>query len=666
MKKFASIIMSFVLVVSTFTITTTTVSAGETLNVTSETELKAALNKQTPVEAINITESFTISDDCTIQLDPTHINNYHSTVLTILEGVTLTIDNGGKLGSFWPSYEGDGETSPLPNSKVINNGTVVIKAGGATEADFDTNNGDILVKDGGKAVCCNNNNGSVTVEDGGSYITTQGREVVNHGSISIHEGGLMQSRFGSSIINDNDGIIQMNGKFYCGCMGMNGEDICWFDNEGTITGNGDMILYEASHDERPVSNMDDLIAQVMTRLGQETRFENWEDINIYKQITVSNLQQLKTATSGSRTVAGEKVNGDMDTLIELDANITIPKGESIGTMAQITVPEGITLTVNSGAELECGIENYGLVDVKSSGLLATTMGGNINNYNKIVVAKDATIKSQMGGRIMNFEEADLVMNGSLYCGYFNEDGNDDCWFANFGDVCGEGKIYFYVATTGDIVPSEQWKSGPEMILEQLDSVAERATNCIQLSHRWGPWTQTKVAGCEAGEAKATCEVCGAIKTKEIHGKGHTSDKGTVTKKATYTQTGVKTYRCTVCGKVLKTESIAKLKKKKNTLFAKGKTVKVSYTKLEKKKQTISRKKAISVSKAKGTVTYKLSSAGKGKKSFKMDFSVGRTGKITISKGLKPGSYTLKIKITATGNTTYKSGSKTVSVLIKVK
>ena len=53
---------------------------------------------------------------------------------------------------------------------------------------------------------------------------------------------------------------------------------------------------------------------------------------------------------------------------------------------------------------------------------------------------------------------------------------------------------------------------------------------------------------------ATCTVCGASEGEAL---GHTSDAGTVTKKATCKATGVRTYKCTVCGEILKTETIAK-------------------------------------------------------------------------------------------------------------
>lgn len=98
----------------------------------------------------------------------------------------------------------------------------------------------------------------------------------------------------------------------------------------------------------------------------------------------------------------------------------------------------------------------------------------------------------------------------------------------------------------------------------------------------------------------------------------------------------------------------------NTLTAKAKKPTVKYSKLKKKNQTIARKNAITVSKAVGKVTYAKSSGNK-------KITVNKkTGKITVKKGLKKGTYKVKIKVKAAGNSTYKAKTKTVTVSIKVK
>ena len=125
-------------------------------------------------------------------------------------------------------------------------------------------------------------------------------------------------------------------------------------------------------------------------------------------------------------------------------------------------------------------------------------------------------------------------------------------------------------------------------------------------HKWNDGEITKEATCiEPGVEVYTCENCGETKTREIAIKGHaivvtgevpatcteegyTSEKycsrcgeifeektiipalghkpdnGTITVQPTETKAGIKTYKCTVCGKVLKEESIPATGKKDNT------------------------------------------------------------------------------------------------------
>ena len=44
----------------------------------------------------------------------------------------------------------------------------------------------------------------------------------------------------------------------------------------------------------------------------------------------------------------------------------------------------------------------------------------------------------------------------------------------------------------------------------------------------------------------------------------------------------------------------------------------------------------------------------------------KTGKVTVKKGLKKGTYKVKIRVRAAGNATYKAGARTVTIKIKIK
>lgn len=80
-------------------------------------------------------------------------------------------------------------------------------------------------------------------------------------------------------------------------------------------------------------------------------------------------------------------------------------------------------------------------------------------------------------------------------------------------------------------------------------------------HNWSSkWSKDETAHWHA----CTAEGCMITDKKQMDGYAkHTFDKGTVTKKATYTATGKKTYTCTVCG-YKKVVPIAKLKCTKHT------------------------------------------------------------------------------------------------------
>ena len=111
-----------------------------------------------------------------------------------------------------------------------------------------------------------------------------------------------------------------------------------------------------------------------------------------------------------------------------------------------------------------------------------------------------------------------------------------------------------------------------------------------------------------------------------------------------------------------------IKKGLNALSLQGKTAKIKYSRLKKKKQSLAPEKAISFqNKGDGKLTYRLSSARKGKKSFKKYFAVNpKTGKITIKKGLKKGVYKVAIMVSSKETASYLAGSEKVIVKIRVK
>ena len=106
-----------------------------------------------------------------------------------------------------------------------------------------------------------------------------------------------------------------------------------------------------------------------------------------------------------------------------------------------------------------------------------------------------------------------------------------------------------------------------------------------------------------------------------------------------------------------------IKKGPNTMTAKGKTVSVKYSKLKKKAQTVPVKKAFTISKPVGKVTYKVT---KYDKKAKKKITVSSAGKVTVKKGLKKGKYILKVKVTAAGSKNRLKTTKNVTLTVRVK
>lgn len=98
----------------------------------------------------------------------------------------------------------------------------------------------------------------------------------------------------------------------------------------------------------------------------------------------------------------------------------------------------------------------------------------------------------------------------------------------------------------------------------------------------------------------------------------------------------------------------------NTVKVKAKTATVKYAKVKKKVQTLKASKVVTVKSAKGTVTY---AKAKGNKKITVN---KKTGKVTVKKGLKKGTYSVKVKVKAAGNGNYKAKTVTVTFKIKVK
>ncbi len=104
---------------------------------------------------------------------------------------------------------------------------------------------------------------------GGVLATTMGGDIVNEGKLTLHEGAVLISQMGGSVVNLEGAEMTLDGTFYCGCIGGESGDGCWFENFGNASGKGEMILYEAAPDFLPVNDMEQLVKYTVGKFGEE-------------------------------------------------------------------------------------------------------------------------------------------------------------------------------------------------------------------------------------------------------------------------------------------------------------------------------------------------------------------------------------------------------------
>lgn len=96
----------------------------------------------------------------------------------------------------------------------------------------------------------------------------------------------------------------------------------------------------------------------------------------------------------------------------------------------------------------------------------------------------------------------------------------------------------------------------------------------------------------------------------------------------------------------------------NPLAVKGKTASVAYKDVKKGNVAIKRAAVLTVKNAQGTVTY-------AKKSGNAGITINKKGVVTVKKGTKKGTYTIKAKVKAAGNTNYAALIKVVAFKVTV-
>ena len=177
-------------------------------------------------------------------------------------------------------------------------------------------------------------------------------------------------------------------------------------------------------------------------------------------------------------------------------------------------------------------------------------------------------------------------------------------------------------------------------------------------HVWAKWEQKQIQVIPVPEAKAGLVYNGEPQAGVAAGEGYSVEGGSATNAGSYTATLTADSNHVFEGGKATAAVKWSIAKAANTLTAKAVTKKAVPVKAGK---GLAAKKLLKVSKSKGAVTYKKA---KGSKKITID---KKTGKVTVAKGAKKGTYTLKVKVKAAGNANYRASAwKTVKVKVKVE
>lgn len=245
-------------------------------------------------------------------------------------------------------------------------------------------------------------------------------------------------------------------------------------------------------------------------------------------------------------------------------------------------------------------------------------------------------------------------------------------------------VYLYLIDPSEITVSGFDSSKPTTKKQKVTIQFYRYTGTYKIEVSEKPHVHTEDQGTIVKEPTCTtsglkefkCTGCGEVlRTETINPLGHKWDQGVVTKQPTVTTVGEKTFTCSNCG-ATRTEEIAKLPASSlpSTSVTTEKTKEEATVKKPKKQVIVVSKKASKIvaykfkKLKKKQVSFKIGAKAKTKitytvpKKAKKYISVSKTGKVTVKKGCKKGTYKITVKATKTNE--YLQASKVVTIKVK--
>ena len=562
----------------------------------------------------------------------------------------LTIGNNAQLRIK------DGSNTAGAELAIGNNATMVIESGGTmvidetctAEAEYDAASQTESTTDQPTLL-----SGEITVKDGG--------KLINHGVVNIEGTEGKPQQQGEQIIRDKqsaDILVEYGGIFdNYGCLSLKGVLYIL----GTLNNYGQYNDILRAYD--PDKNRIDYHRGIQVTWKDDVTQEGVEpgvlnvgidaDGNIEKEAVLNNYGDI-VLVPGTFNLYGTLNNGKNPD----------ESADYAGHLYLCTVDEAIIPFVDPNDPLV--VEKKVAVDPPKESVFNRENGGVFNNKDGVMwYAKVALIHNGILGELTPLSEDEVISKQQGAVPAAEEAvrtaraAMDELLKTDDPSKEAIQKAYDAVVTAQNaLVDAQALLSAAEQAkVQNLNQQVEEMTQQL------ADLTVVDISNYAATLKKTSYEYTGKEIKPAVTVSGLTAEDYTVTYsnnkaigKATVTITG-KADR-NFKGTIVKTFEITK---KTNTLKVKAKKATLKAKVLKKKPQTLKVAKVIKVTKkGQGKLSYAKASGNK-----KITINK-KTGKVTVKKGLKKGTYKVKVKVKAAGNKTYAAVTKTATIKIVVK
>lgn len=248
------------------------------------------------------------------------------------------------------------------------------------------------------------NHGTVNVQPGGALMTTMAGEnaIANYGTINVARGATLASQKGGNVRNKAGGMLEMDGLFTC-----NGYDAPWFDNAGTVSGHGQVVVPKLFHAD-----------SVDKRIAAANIISDYcvgSDVEVF--VSAYDLGEMQTL-AGNGSVRGVFVTTEQTDTVEVHVT-----GALDLTGKKLMLDAKVNLILDAGATLTVGALSDLYYNGRWCKLAVPALGGTLRIGGTAVISGDAS-----AGAIFTVTAGEMFTSGGEWAWMHPVTENLDKWY----------------------------------------------------------------------------------------------------------------------------------------------------------------------------------------------------------------------------------------------